>query len=89
MSDIYQYSGPEIIAHIGKQYRVYRQQLQLTQRDVAEKAGLSIMTIQKFETGNSHDMSFNTLLRLLRLVGRLSNIECIPPNLSDSLYFKP
>ena len=89
MVDIYQYSGPEIIARLGKQYRAYRQQLQLTQREVAKKAGLSIMTIQKFETGNSHDISFNTLLRLLRVIGQLDNIEAILPDLPESPYFKP
>jgi len=89
MIDIYQYSGPEIIARLGKQFRVYRQQLQLTQKEVAEKAGLSIMTIQKFETGNSHDISMNTLLRLLRAIGQLENIENILPDLPDSPYFKP
>lgn len=89
MIDIYQYSGPEIIARLGKQFRVYRQQLQLTQKEVAEKAGLSIMTIQKFETGYSHDISLNTLLRLLRVIGQLDNIETILPELPESPYLKP
>ena len=89
MIDIYQYSGPEIIARLGKQFRVYRQQLQLTQKEVAEKAGLSIMTIQKFETGNSHDISLNTLLRLLRVIGQLDNIDAILPELPESPYLKP
>ena len=89
MIDIYQYSGPEIIARLGTQFRVYRQQLQLTQKEVAEKAGLSIMTIQKFETGNSHDISLNTLLRLLRVIGQLDNIETILPELPESPYLKP
>ena len=47
------------------------------------------MTIQKFETGNSHDISLNTLLRLLRVIGQLDNIETILPELPESPYLKP
>ncbi len=86
MSDIYAYSGPEIIAKIGVRYRMYRQQLQLTQKEIAEKTGLSIMTIQKFEVGASHDISMTTLLRLLRAIGQLENINEILPDIPESPY---
>ncbi|MBR1807898.1 MAG: helix-turn-helix transcriptional regulator [Paludibacteraceae bacterium] len=85
--DIYEYSGPEIIAKLGKRYRMYRQQNKLTQKEVAEKAGLSVMTIQKFEKGISHDLSMNTLLRLLRVIGQLENINAILPDFPESPYF--
>lgn len=85
--DIYEYSGPEIVAYLGKQYRMYRQQLKMTQKDVAEKAGLSVMTIQKFESGNSRDISMTTLLRLLRVIGRLDDISAILPDFPASPYF--
>lgn len=86
--DIYEYSGPEIIAKLGKRYRMYRQQNKLTQKDVAEKAGLSVMTIQKFEKGISHDLSMSTLLRLLRVIGRLDDVSAILPDFPESPYFE-
>ena len=86
MDDIYAYSGPEIIANLGKRYRTYRQQFQLTQKDIADRAGLSIMTIQKFETGNSRDMSMTTLLRLLRAIGQLDNVNDLLPEMPESPY---
>ena len=86
MNDIYSYTAPEIIAALGEQYKKYRQLLNMTQKDVAQKAGLSVMTLQKFESGTSKDVSMTTMIRLWRVIGQLDNIKELLPELPDSPY---
>ena len=86
MRDVYIYTTQEIIAMLGSRFRAYRRQLGLTQKAVAEKAGLSVMTVQKFETGTSLDISLTTIMRLLRVIGQLENIETLLPEIPESPY---
>jgi len=86
MNDFYSYTAPEIIAQLGKQFKNYRQLLELTQKDVSEKAGLSVMTVQKFESGASQDVSMTTIIRLWRVIGQLDNIKELLPEIPASPY---
>jgi transcriptional regulator with XRE-family HTH domain len=86
MNDIYSYTAPEIIAQLGERFKEYRQLCRMTQKTVAEKAGLSVMTIQKFESGTSRDVSMTTIIRLLRVINQLKNIESILPEIPESPY---
>ncbi|MBR1425928.1 MAG: helix-turn-helix domain-containing protein [Paludibacteraceae bacterium] len=88
MNDIYAYTNPEIIAKLGARFREYRQLSGLTLREVAEKAGLSVMTIQKFESGTAKDVTMTTILRLLRVINHLENIETLLPQIPESPYKK-
>ena len=88
MNDIYAYTNPEIIAKLGARFREYRHLSGLTLREVAEKAGLSVMTIQKFESGTAKDVTMTTILRLLRVINHLENIETLLPQIPESPYKK-
>lgn len=88
MKDVYTYTTQEIIAMLGARFRAYRRQLGLTQKAVAQKAGLSVMTVQKFETGTSLDISLTTIMRLLRVIGQLDNIDALLPEIPESPYLK-
>ena len=86
MEDVYAYTGPEIISKLGARYREYRRLSGLTLKEVAEKAGLSVMTIQKFESGTAKDVTMTTILRLLRVINQLENIEALLPEIPESPY---
>lgn len=86
MRDIYQYSAPEIIQILGQRERTYRIRLRLTQKELAERAGVSIPTLQAFETGQSKDISFGTLLRLLRGLGQLDGVNTLLAEIAESPY---
>ena len=86
MMDVYSYTAPEIITHLGEQYKRYRLLLGMTQKEVAEKAGLSVMTVQKFESGTSRDVSLTTIIRLWRVIGQLDNMRELLPEIPDSPY---
>lgn len=86
MRDVYQYSTTELIRILGQRARAYRIRLGLTQRELAERAGVSVPTLQAFETGQSNDLSFSTLLRLLRGMGQLESVDTLLAEIAESPY---
>ena len=86
MRDVYQYSTPEIIQILGKRERTYRIRLGLTQKELAERAGISVPTLQAFENGINKDISFSTLLRILRGIGQLEGADTLLAEIPGSPY---
>jgi len=46
IKDIYELSNPEIIMKLGKRFKDYRLAYRLTQKEMADKAGMSIITLR-------------------------------------------
>ncbi len=74
-------SNSEIISELGGRFREYRLFCDLTQKEVAEKAGVSIFTISQFEKGEARNIGFATVLSLLRSIGFLEEVEKLLPPL--------
>ena len=51
MEDIYHYSSTEIIRILGQREKTYRILLRMTQKELAERVGISVPTLQAFESG--------------------------------------
>lgn len=63
---------------LGKRIRYKRIQKRFTQADLAERAGISIYTLQKMEMGLSYNVS--TLIQVLRALNELDQMEhFLPP----------
>ncbi len=77
---------PDVIRNLGLRFRDYRMRLRMTRKEVAESAGIGMSTPYKLETGNMTDISFSTLLRLLRAIGLAENWEALLPELPESPY---
>lgn len=88
MIDVYQYSTAEIIRVLGQRERTYRIRLGLTQKELAERAGISVPTLQAFENGTNKDISFSTLLRILRSIGQLEGADTLLAEIPESPYTK-
>lgn len=86
LQDLYGKSNHEIAAELGARFRAYRIALRLTQKEVAEKAGVSVLTLSRFETGNSASISLPYFLALLRVIGHLDKITEAIPEIPESLY---
>lgn len=70
----------EILAEIGQRLRRFRLQQNRTLGDVASEAGISYRTGQRAEAGNNPTVE--TLIRLLRALGRLDALDAfLPPTL--------
>ena len=76
----------DVIRNLGLRFRDYRLRLQMTRKEVSEAASVGLTTLYKFESGNMTDISFSTLLRLLRAIGLGENWEALLPALPESPY---
>ena len=54
-------------------FRDYRMRLRMTRKEVSETASIGMTTLYKFESENRTDISFSTLLRLLKAIGLTEN----------------
>lgn len=79
-------SNAEIIQSLGKQYKKYRLSAELTQKEVAEKAGVSLITLRAFENGKALNITMGNLLALLRVLQQLDGIAEILPEIPISPY---
>jgi transcriptional regulator with XRE-family HTH domain len=90
-AEIYEQSGVELIRGLGKRFREYRKRMGLTQKQVAEKSGLSVFTISTFEKGDGIGITMASFIKMLRAIEFLEEIDKLLPELPESpraLYYK-
>ena len=66
-----------ILAELGRRVASRRIDMQLTQAQLAEKAGVGKRTVERFESGESTQMS--TVVRLFRVLELLPNLDAMIP----------
>lgn len=66
-----------ILVELGERISSRRLELQLTQAEVAEQAGIAKRTLERIEAGHSAQMS--SLIRLLRVLDGLQGLEGMIP----------
>ncbi|TDJ69777.1 MAG: XRE family transcriptional regulator [Planctomycetota bacterium] len=67
----------EVMQELGHRLRALREAQRLTRVETAERAGLSRRTVSRAEEG--HNPTLLTLVRMLRLYGRLGALEDFLP----------
>lgn len=77
---------PDVIRNLGLRFRDYRLRLRMTRKETSESASVCMTTLYKFESGNMTDISFSTLLRLLKVIGLGENWDALLPELPESPY---
>ena len=77
---------PDIIRNLGLRFRDYRMRLRMTRKEVSVAARVGMTTLYKFESGNMTDISFGTVIRLLRAIGMIENWDALLPELPESPY---
>lgn len=58
----------------------------LTQREVAERSGVGLTTIYKFENGTAGNLSLSTFILLLKVIGQVDALDDLMPELPESPY---
>lgn len=86
MTDLYEYSTPELVRLLGKRFKEYRLRCNLTQKEVAEQSGIGLTTIHKFENGTARNLSLSTFILLLKVVGQVNALDDVMPELPESPY---
>ena len=80
------YSVPDIVRMFGERFKDYRLRANLTQREVAEASGLSVLTIHRFENGTAKNISLSTFLLLLKSIGSINDLNELMPEQPESPY---
>lgn len=63
----------EISKALAERHRTLRKQLKMSQEEMAERSGVSLGTLKRFE--NTGKISLYSLLKLLHLLGRLNEFD--------------
>lgn len=58
----------------------------MTQKEVAEMAGLSVLSVYRFENGTVANISLSTFLLLMKAVGCINDLNDLMPEQPESLY---
>ncbi len=83
MEDIKWMSDPEILKGIGLKIKEWRLLSNLTQREVAIRAGISLITLQKSEKGEGVQ-----LLSLIYILRALNRLDILSPFFEER-HFSP
>lgn len=86
--ELYGKSNYEIVVALGAKFRSYRIALRLTQQEVARQAGVSVLTLSRFERGIASAIGLSHFVGMMRAVGQLEGIAACVPEIPDSLYRK-
>ncbi len=70
-------SDDAVLQEIGTRLAQYRLNRNLTQRELAREAGVSLSTVTRIEDGKSAQLT--NLIRVLRALGLLDNLEALVP----------
>lgn len=65
----------EVSKALAEKHRILRRQLKMSQAEMAERSGVSLGSLKRFE--NTGKISLNSLLKLIHLLGRLNEFENI------------
>jgi len=84
--NISQMYTPEIVAMLGRRFKDYRIGCDMTQKEVSEHSGVSVVTIRNFENGRMYNITLGTFIELLRAVGFMQGIDDVLPEIPISPY---
>ena len=71
-----------VIHELGTQIKNYRISRQLTQRELADRSGVSLRCISRFEQGE--DIQLGNLVKILRSLDLTDNLNMLVPDVTKS-----
>lgn len=88
MENVYMLTDVAILGKIGEKLKSVRLKQNITQQSLADAANVSLSTVKKIEKGEIR--SFDSLLRLLRTLGKLDVLQPLveEEQLSPNEYFQ-
>lgn len=86
MEDYSEYSATELVRLLGSRFKDYRLRANMTQKEVAEMAGVSLLTVYRFENGAVKNISLGTFFLLLKAVGSINDLNELMPEQPESPY---
>lgn len=70
-------SDPAVLKRLGERQKQMRIRMGMMQSELAEQAGVSLLTVANFEKGKS--ITVSNLVKIMRVLGLLENFESMFP----------
>lgn len=86
MDDYSDYSAPELVRMLGSRFKEYRLLANMTQKQVAEMSGVSVVSVSRFESGSVTNLSLASFLLLIKAVGCINDLNDLMPEQPVSPY---
>ena len=74
-------TNQDIIALLSKRLKEYRLAARISQKEMAERAGVSLTTICHLEQGANRNITLNNFISLLRVIGMEQRLNDLLPEL--------
>lgn len=81
MSNADYVTNQDIMQLLAKRIKEYRLAARMSQKEMAEKSGVSLATISHFEQGVNQNMTLNNFISLLRIIGMEQCVSDLLPEL--------
>ena len=81
MSNADYITNQDIMLLLAKRIKEYRLAARMSQKEMAEKSGVSLATISHFEQGVNQNMTLNNFISLLRIIGMEQRVSDLLPEL--------
>lgn len=75
-----------MVRELGCRFKQYRISYRLTQQQVAERVGLSVVTLSNFENGKLSNLTLANFLGLMRVLDRQEWVDKLLPEIPISAY---
>ena len=82
-------TNQDIMLLLAKRIKEYRLAARMSQKEMAEKSGVSLATISHFEQGVNQNMTLNNFISLLRVIDLLPELPMPPLALKQINKFIP
>lgn len=76
----------EVVATLGSRFKDYRIACDMTQQEVSDKSGVSVVTIRKFENGQLYNITLGTFIALLKAIDFTQGLDEVLPEIPVSPY---
>ena len=74
-------TNQDIIELLSRRIKEYRLAARISQKEMAEKSGISLATISHFALGVSQNLTLNNLISILRVIGMEQRLNDLLPEL--------
>lgn len=74
-------TNEDILLTLSKRVKEYRLAMRMSQRELAEKSGVSYTTVSHFEQGKNPNLTLNNFISLLRCIGMENRMSELLPEL--------
>ena len=81
MDNLLYTTNQDIVTLLCQRLKEYRLAARMSQREMAEKSGVSLATISHFEQGVSRNITLNNFISLLRVLGLEQRLSDLLPEL--------